>query len=123
MAKGGVLMAVAVSYGAPTVAQQFPIDPNASDSTDSPANQGEALRDVGTNADAGTGELGRRQTRNDAAPNIDPSDRLDTRIENRVQNRIRNRIDRTYDPTANATAPFKRAEQSNRRNTPRSGAR
>ena len=61
----------------------------------------------GRTADAGTGLIGQRQTREEAAPNVTPLGRINSRIANRVQNRIRNRIDRYYDPSANATSPFR----------------
>lgn len=53
-----------------------------------------------------SGELGQRQTRDEAAPNIEPLGRISNRVQNRVQNRIRNRIDRYYSPQANAASPF-----------------
>ena len=65
----------------------------------------------GRTADAGTGLVGQRQTRDEAASNIKPLNRINNRVANRVQNRIRNRIDRYYDPQANATSPFKIADQ------------
>lgn len=61
----------------------------------------------GHTADVGTGQIGQRQTREEAAPNIKPMNRINGRIANRVQTRIRNRIDRYYDPRANATSPFR----------------
>lgn len=76
--------------------------------------QDEGLRDAGRTVDAGTGEVGQRQRREDVVSNIEPQRRLNTRIENRVQNRLRNRIDRDYDATANATAPFERATDRTR---------
>ena len=74
-------------------------------------NQNQGLRDAGTTADTGIGEVGQRQTASDTKTGKNPLDRIDNRIQNRVQNRIRNRIDRTYDPTANATSPFNDANQ------------
>ena len=62
---------------------------------------------TGRTADTGTGVIGQRQTREQAAPNVAPLGRIDSRIGNRVQNRVRNRIDRYYDPSANATSPFR----------------
>lgn len=59
-------------------------------------------------------QVGERQTREQAAPNIEPTQRISNRIQNRVQNRIRNRIDRNYNPEANTTSPFDiAAEQAN----------
>lgn len=56
-------------------------------------------------------EVGERQTREEAAPNIEPTRRISNRVQNRVQNRIRNRIDRNYNPQANATSPFEVAAE------------
>lgn len=77
------------------------------------AAQGDAdgMREISRTADAGVGEVGQRQTRDDYAPRIEPTGRLSTRVENRIQNRLRNRIDQNYDATANATSPFERANQ------------
>lgn len=61
---------------------------------------------VAQTAGSAVGQAGHRQTRNAAAPNIEPMGRIDNRIANRVQSRIRNRIDRYYDPQANAASPF-----------------
>lgn len=63
---------------------------------------------------AATGKIGQRQTRAEAAPNIEPLGRLQTRVQNRVQLRLRNRIDRFYDPTGNATLPFEAASDQAR---------
>jgi hypothetical protein len=57
-------------------------------------------------ADSTVGRVGQRQTRQEAAPNVQPLARVSGRINNRVQSRIRNRIDRNYNPQANATSPF-----------------
>lgn len=61
---------------------------------------------TGRIAGSAVGVAGQRQTREQAAPNMQPTARIAIRIQNRVQNRVRNRIDRYYDPQANATAPF-----------------
>lgn len=61
---------------------------------------------VGGTVNAGSGAVGQRQTRDEAAPNIRPLGRIESRVANRVQSRIQNRIDRYYDPQANATSPF-----------------
>lgn len=70
-------------------------------------------------AETAVGELGQRQTAEQAAANIKPMSRINNRIPNRVQNRIRNRIDRHYDPQANTTSPFEvaadQAEDANSR--------
>lgn len=65
----------------------------------------------------GNGEVGQRQTRADAAPNIQPMGRIRNRVANRIQSRIHNRIDRDYDP-ANVNQPFQTAEDQ-ARTTPR----
>ena len=103
-------MAISASFvlGAPAAAQTFPIDPGVRQAE--AQSQGEGLRETARTADAGAGEIGQRQTREEAAFNVEPLGRIDNRIENRVQNRLRNRVDRNYDPAANATAPFERAE-------------
>lgn len=61
---------------------------------------------AGRTAEVGGTEVGQRQTRDQAAPNVEPTRRISNRIQNRVQNRIRNRIDRYYDPQANAASPL-----------------
>lgn len=60
----------------------------------------------GRMAHTGVGQIGQRQTREQAAPNVEPLSRINNRIANRVQNRIRNRIDGHSTPQANATSPF-----------------
>lgn len=110
-------MAGALAFAAPAVAQTFPIDPDTPQSEVQSQNEG--LGDAARTADAGAGEIGQRQSRDDTAPNVEPLGRIDNRIENRVQNRLRNRIDRNYDATANATSPFKRAEDQTRQGTRR----
>jgi hypothetical protein len=57
-------------------------------------------------ADSTVGQVGQRQTREQAAQGIAPTARIRNRISNRVQSRLRNRIDRSYDPQANAADPF-----------------
>lgn len=76
---------------------------------------------AGRTADTGAGQIGERQTRAQAAPNVEPLGRIQNRVANRVQNRIRNRIDRNYDPQANTTSPFRAAGERTRRagNAPR----
>ena len=107
-----ILATSAILVAAPCVAQSTPTTATPLDA--------EAQREIAAAADpvrtpdASVGEVGQRQTRDDAAPNIDPLGRINNRIENRVQNRLRNRIDRDYDPTANANAPFERAERKAR---------
>lgn len=69
---------------------------------------------VGRTATTGTGRIGQRQTREEAAPNVQPLNRIQNRIASRVQNRNRNRIDRYYDPQANAASPFEVASDQAR---------
>jgi len=59
-------------------------------------------------ADAGSGRIGKRQTREAVArkAGTEPLARISNRVNNRVQSRIRNRIDQDYDPQANAASPF-----------------
>ncbi|WP_144037357.1 hypothetical protein [Sphingomonas sp. TZW2008] len=60
----------------------------------------------GGTARIGSGQIGVRQTRDDAPSSIQPTGRIQSRVANRVQSRIRNRIDRYYNPRANAISPF-----------------
>jgi len=69
----------------------------------------------GRTGTVGTGVLGQRQTRSDAAPFVQPTARINSRIANRIQSRIRNRIDRNYDPQANSTSPFKAAAEESKK--------
>jgi len=64
---------------------------------------------VGQVAESSAGQVGQRQTREQAPANIKPMARIDDRIANRVQNRIRSRIDRFYNPLANTASPFETA--------------
>lgn len=66
-------------------------------------------------ANSVVGQAGQRQSREEAAPNIETTKRISSRVQNRVQSRIRNRIDRNYDPQTNAAAPFGSAEKEARR--------
>ena len=54
---------------------------------------------------------GQRQTREDAAPNIAPMNRLPVRIESRIDMRIQNRISRS---SADMTASYKKAADESR---------
>lgn len=65
-------------------------------------------------ADSSVGQVGQRQAREEAAPNVEPMGRINNRVANRVQSRIRNRIDRFYDPQANAASPFEVAGEQAR---------
>ncbi len=105
---------------APAIGQDTFFDPGTDGQTETGAQfeqadtQNEGLRQTARNADTGIGEVGVRQTMNDAATLQEPLDRIASRINNRVENRIRNRIDRNYDPTANATSPYEVADSQNR---------
>ncbi len=83
------------------------------------AAQEQAPQQAGQVAESAVGEVGQRQTRDQAPANIEPMGRINNRIANRVQNRIRNRIDRYYDPRANATSPFEVAADQVQTVTPR----
>lgn len=74
---------------------------------------------IGRVADSAVGQVGQRQTREQAPTGIKSMARVANRIQNRVQNRIRNRIDRDYDPQAGMTDPFAVAEDRARRPTRR----
>lgn len=69
---------------------------------------------AGRVASSSVGEVGQRQTSEQAAPNAQPMARLDTRINNRVQNRIGNRIDRSYYQQGDAASSFTVAEEETR---------
>lgn len=62
--------------------------------------------------DADTALPGKRQTRDDAAPNIAPMDRLSTRVENRIDARIQNRLARSQ---PNVTGAYEAATDQSRR--------
>lgn len=109
----GALAALVV--GPSAYGQTFPIDPSARQTPEQLPSDHGGLQGAARNPTVGAGEIGQRQTRADAAPNVNPVGRLGKRVENRIENRIRNRIDRKYDPTANATSPFERAEERARR--------
>ncbi|HTG39500.1 hypothetical protein [Sphingomonas sp.] len=68
---------------------------------------------VGRTGNTSAGQIGRRQTRTQAAREVgaQPMARINNRIPNRIQSRLRNRIDRNYDPQANAVSPFIAAEE------------
>jgi len=124
-----VSMALALAP-VPAIAQTRVIE---NDATNEANNEQQQLQDLlerqrqaaatrtqaGRTAQSAVGEVGQRQTRDQAAPNLKPLARIDTRIANRVQNRIRNRIDRDYDPQGNASTPFTEAETRERNSHPR----
>lgn len=107
-----IVIAATLALAVAPATQTFPINPDA-DRTEG-RSPDDRMREVGRTADTGIGEIGQRQTREEAAPNIEPIGRIDNRVENRVQNRLRNRVDRDYDPAANSAAPFERAARSAR---------
>lgn len=88
-------MALNCFWAYPATAQQVPIDPWDNEK-EVASDQNEGLERQGQTSETGSGQVGRRQSLSDAAPNIRPLDRVDTRINNRVQNRIRNRIDKDF---------------------------
>lgn len=57
---------------------------------------------------AGSGRVGQRQTREQAAreAGTEPLARIDNRIGNRIDSRLRNRIDRDFEANANAASAF-----------------
>lgn len=99
----------------PASAQEFPIEPVPGNSEIRTQDGG--LRDVATNADAGAGEIGQRQTGRNYSNGAWPFNRLQTRIENRIQNRLSSRVDRNYDADTGVTASIRRAEGRLRRST------
>lgn len=68
----------------------------------------------GGTARTGSGQIGVRQTRDDAPSSIQPMGRIQSRVANRVQSRIRNRIDRYYDPRTSETSSFEIASDQAR---------
>lgn len=58
---------------------------------------------------------GKRQTKDDAASNIRPLDRVATRVENRVRNRLETRIGGLNDARATTTSAFEDADYRSRR--------
>jgi hypothetical protein len=57
------------------------------------------------------GQVGQRQTRQQAAQGIAPMARIASRIQNRIETRVHSRIDRGYDPLATGTSAFRVAEK------------
>jgi hypothetical protein len=92
-------------------------EPPAQNQQEAPGPRPSGTAEIGSVPASSVGDVGQRQTREKAMPNVAPTGRLTNRIQNRVQSRIRNRIDRNYDPQANATSPFAVAET--RARTPR----
>lgn len=69
---------------------------------------------AGQVAKSSAGQVGRRQTREEAAAKINPLAAVNGRLQNRVESRLRTRIDRYYDPQANTLSPFKVAGEETR---------
>jgi hypothetical protein len=61
---------------------------------------------TGRVAQSSVGQVGTRQTREDAATAINPLAATNGRLQNRIQSRLRTRIDRYYSSQANALSPF-----------------
>lgn len=62
---------------------------------------------TGQVARSAAGQVGQRQTREQAAAKVAPMSVVaNGRIQNRIQSRLRARIDRYYDPQANTLSPF-----------------
>ena len=60
----------------------------------------------GQTATSSAGQVGRRETREEAATKINPLAAIDARVQNRIQSRLRTRIDRDYNPQSNTLSPF-----------------
>lgn len=115
-----ILLAAPLAFSVSAGAQTLPIDPGARQAAEVARSHDEGLGNAAQTTNLGAGEVGQRQTREDAAPNVQPLGRIDNRIQNRIQNRLQNRIDRDYDPIVNATSPFDRADDRARdRGSPR----
>lgn len=108
-------LAMLLSAAAPAMAQDAPRDETVEFSA-SRVDLQRAAPDTraGQTARSSVGQVGQRQTREQAAPSIEPMGRIASRVQNRIQSRIHNRIDRYYDPRANATSPFATAGEQAR---------
>ncbi|WP_088368399.1 hypothetical protein [Sphingomonas dokdonensis] len=69
---------------------------------------------VGQTAQSSVGQIGQRQTRDQAAPSIEPMRRISNRLQNRIQTRIQSRIDRNQNPRATTLSPFAVADEETR---------
>lgn len=105
-----VAMLFGVSWPAAVAAQVVPVQPDREIQPPLPP----PPPAQGRVAESTVGEVGQRQSREDAVEGIRPATRLANRIQNRVQLRLRNRIDRNYDAAANATDPFAIAQEQTR---------
>lgn len=65
------------------------------------------------------GEVGQRQTRQDAAPNVDVRGRIDSRINSRIASRIDSRITRDSAAPQDASAASRYASASRQARIPR----
>jgi len=79
-----------------------------------PARGQQTTAQDGRVASSTVGQAGQRQTREQAAPNIQPMDRIASRIQNRVQSRLRTRIDRDEAPIEAALTTFAAADEQTR---------
>lgn len=80
------------------------------------------LTPAGALAQAGgstVGEVGQRQTRQDAAPNVDVRGRIDSRINSRIASRIDSRITRDSAAPQDTSAASRYASASRQARTPR----
>ena len=64
------------------------------------------------------GDVGQRQTRQDAAPNVDVRGRIDSRINSRIASRIDSRITRDSAAPQDASASSRYASASRQARTP-----
>lgn len=103
---GFALLAPVSVLGAPASAQDQASNAQTPDQT---IIQPEGLEQLGRTSDTGAGEIGQRQTVEDAPFNTEPLARINNRIQNRVENRLDRRIDRDYDPEDRATSAFEGA--------------
>ncbi|MBS0503466.1 MAG: hypothetical protein JSS55_06610 [Proteobacteria bacterium] len=69
----------------------------------------------GRTATSSAGQVGQRQTRTQAAPNVEPAGRIASRVQNRIQMRLHTRIDREYNPAVPAGTSFMVAEEQARK--------
>ncbi|VXD00896.1 hypothetical protein [Sphingomonas sp. 8AM] len=69
---------------------------------------------AGQVAKSAAGEIGQRQTREDAE-RVTAMGVVNGRVQNRIQSRLRTRIDRFYNPRANALSAFAVANDEERR--------
>ncbi|MGZ5784231.1 MAG: hypothetical protein ACXWI3_12870 [Croceibacterium sp.] len=73
-------------------------------------------------AKVGQTEVGQRQKRDEAAPNVHPLKQISSRIDNRINLRIQNRIDRFNSSTAGVQVRVKAAASTARTEPSRSNS-